>query len=124
MSFGRTRQAGIIGPSFGRLVSLAGVTMMGIVMGTALAEDKVGPLERIGVKPGKDRAEFGTFDHHERTFAAAVDNLVQARDLANTEKVNGMLFWTYDCQEQARLYHATDDWELFYWKMGDFEPKS
>jgi hypothetical protein len=57
----------------------------------------------------------------EKTFAAAVDNLVQVRDLANREKVNGMLFWTYDCQEQPRLYHATDDWELFCRKMGDFE---
>jgi len=65
--------------------------------------------------------EFGAFDTHEKTFAAAVDNLVQARDLANEEKVNGMLFWTYDCQEQPRLYHATDDWELFYRKMGNFE---
>jgi len=48
--------------------------------------------------------------------------VVQARDLANAEKVNGMLYWTYDCQEQAQLYHATDDWELFYEKMGTFEP--
>jgi len=47
---------------------------------------------------------------------------VQVRDMANNEKVNGMLFWTYDCQEQPRLYHATDDWELFYKKMGTFEP--
>jgi len=65
--------------------------------------------------------EFGAFDTHEKTFAAAVENLVQVRDLANKEKVNGMLFWTYDCQEQPRLYHATDDWELFYRKMGSFE---
>jgi hypothetical protein len=34
-----------------------------------------------------------------------------------------MLFWTYDCQEQPRLYHATDDWDLFYRMMGNFEPK-
>lgn len=67
--------------------------------------------------------EFGAFDTHEKTFAAAVDNIVQARDLANKENVNGMLFWTYDCQEQPRLYHATDDWDLFYRKMGNFEPK-
>jgi hypothetical protein len=66
--------------------------------------------------------EFGAFDFHEKTFAAAVDSIVQARDLANKEKVNGMLFWTYDCQEQLRLYHATDDWDLFYKKMGTFEP--
>jgi len=66
--------------------------------------------------------EFGAFDDHEKTFAAAVDNLVQVRDLANKEKVNGMLFWTYDCQEQDRLYHATDDWPLFFRKMGSFDP--
>jgi len=65
--------------------------------------------------------EFGAFDFHEKTFAAAVDNLVQVRDLANKERVNGMLFWTYDCLEQLRLYHAADDWELFYRKMGSFE---
>ena len=65
--------------------------------------------------------EFGAFDFHEKTFAAAVDNLVRARDLANKENVNGMLFWTYDCQEQPKLYHATDDWELFVRRMGDFE---
>ena len=68
------------------------------------------------------KVEFGAFDHHEKTFAAAVDNRVQARDLANQENINGMLFWTYDCQEQERLYHATDDWELFYRKMGNFAP--
>jgi hypothetical protein len=67
--------------------------------------------------------EFGAFDHHEKTFAAAVDNLVQVRDLANKENINGMLFWTYDCQEQERLYHATDDWEHFFQKMGNFEQK-
>lgn len=67
--------------------------------------------------------EFGAFDNHEKTFAAAVDNIVQVRDLANKENLNGMLFWTYDSREQARLYHATDDWELFYQKMGNFEPK-
>jgi len=66
--------------------------------------------------------EFGAFDDHEKTFAEAVENLVKVRDLANKEKVNGMLFWTYDCQEQARLYHATDDWELFYKRMGPFDP--
>ena len=66
--------------------------------------------------------EFGAFDHNEKTFAQAVNNVVQVRDLANKEKINGMLFWTYDCQEQAILYHATDDWDLFYKKMGTFEP--
>ena len=66
--------------------------------------------------------EFGAFDDHEKTFAAAVDNLVQVLDLANREKVNGMLYWTYDCQEQDRLYHATDDWPLFFRKMGSFDP--
>lgn len=65
--------------------------------------------------------EFGAFDNHEKTFAAAVENLVQVRDLANKESINGMLFWTYDCQEQPRLYHATDDWDLFYRKMGTLD---
>jgi hypothetical protein len=65
--------------------------------------------------------EFGAFDFHEKTFAAAVENLVQVRDLANSVRVNGMLFWTYDCQEQPNLYHAADDWPLFYRKMGSFE---
>lgn len=64
--------------------------------------------------------EFGAFDHHEKTFAQAVDNVVQARDLALKENVNGMLFWTYDCLEQAMLWHATDDWDLFYRKLGTF----
>ena len=68
--------------------------------------------------------EFGAFDDHEKTFAAALENIVQVRDLANKVKLNGMLFWTYDCQEQPRLYHATDDWELFYRMMGNFEPQS
>jgi hypothetical protein len=65
--------------------------------------------------------EFGAFDYHEKTFAAAIENIVQVRDLANKEKLNGMLFWTYDCQEQPRLYQAIDGWELFYRKMGTFE---
>ena len=55
------------------------------------------------------------------TFAAAVDNLMQVHDLANKENLNGILFWNYDCQELARLYHATDDWEPFFRKMGRFD---
>jgi len=65
--------------------------------------------------------EFGAFDDHEKTFAKAVENVVLVRDLANKEKVNGMLYWTYDCHEQLRLYHAAEDWNLFYQKMGTFE---
>jgi hypothetical protein len=68
--------------------------------------------------------EFGAFDNNEKTFAAAVDNIVKVRDLANKQQINGMLFWTYDCQEQPRLYHATDDWDLFYRKMGNFDPNA
>ena len=37
------------------------------------------------------------------------------------ERLNGMLFWTYDCLEQPKLYHAAMDWPLFVRKMGDFE---
>ena len=52
----------------------------------------------------------------------AVANVVLVRDLANKEKVSGMHYWTYDCHEQLGLYHATEDWNLFYQKMGTFEP--
>lgn len=65
--------------------------------------------------------EFGAFDHVEQTFEEAVDNMVIVRDLALEANVNGMLFWTYDCLEQKRLWYATDDWELFFEKMGTFE---
>jgi hypothetical protein len=65
--------------------------------------------------------EFGAFDFVERTFEEAVDNMVRVRDLALKERVNGMLFWTYDCFEQPKLYHAARDWELFVRKMGSFE---
>lgn len=65
--------------------------------------------------------EFGAFDHVEDTFEEAIDNMVIVRDLAQKANVNGMLFWTYDCLEQERLYHAADDWELFVRKMGTFE---
>jgi hypothetical protein len=63
--------------------------------------------------------EFGAFDHVEKTFDQAVDNMVRVCDLALAEGVNGMLFWTYDCFEQARLYHAASDWGLFVRKMGN-----
>jgi len=43
------------------------------------------------------------------------------RDLAVKEGVNRMQFWTYDCREQKKLYHAVDDWPLFIRKMGNFE---
>ena len=65
--------------------------------------------------------EFGAFDFVEKTFEEAVDNMVRVRDLALRERVNGMLFWTYDCFEQPKLYHAARDWELFVRKMGSFE---
>jgi len=32
-----------------------------------------------------------------------------------------LLFWTYDCFEQPRLYHAASDWPLFVRKMGNFK---
>jgi len=65
--------------------------------------------------------EFGAFDFVERTFGEAVDNMVRVRDLALKERVNGMLYWTYDSFEQPKLYPATSDWALFVRKMGDFE---
>ena len=67
--------------------------------------------------------EFGAFDFVEKTFEEAVDNMVRVRDLALDANVNGMLYWTYDCFEQPKLYHAATDWELFVRKMGDFEKK-
>lgn len=65
--------------------------------------------------------EFGAFDFVEKTFEEAVDNMVRVRDLALNERVNGMLYWTYDCFEQQQLYHAATDWPLFVRKMGSFD---
>lgn len=65
--------------------------------------------------------EFGAFDHVEQSFEEAVDSMVRVRDLALEAGVNGMLFWTYDSFEQARLYHAATDWPQFVEKMGDFQ---
>ncbi|VGO13543.1 hypothetical protein PDESU_02100 [Pontiella desulfatans] len=65
--------------------------------------------------------EFGAFDFMEKTFEEGVDNMVIVRDLVLKERVNGMLYWTYDCLEQKLLWHATDDWDLFYSKLGTFE---
>ena len=64
--------------------------------------------------------EFGAFDHVEQSFGEAVDSMVRVRDLALEAGVSGMLFWTYDSFEQARLYHAATDWPLFVREMGDF----
>ena len=63
--------------------------------------------------------EFGAFDSVEKTFEEAVDNMVRVRDLALETRLNGMLFWTYDCFEQDRLYHAAENWELFVTKLRD-----
>ena len=68
--------------------------------------------------------EFGAFDHVEQTFAEAVESMVRVRDLALHLGMNGMLFWTLDCLEQERLYHAADDWPLFYQKMGALDRRS
>lgn len=65
--------------------------------------------------------EFGAFDSIEKTLEEAVDNMVRVRHLALKERVNGMLYWTYDSFEQPRLYHAASDWALFVRKMGSFE---
>jgi hypothetical protein len=65
--------------------------------------------------------EFGAFDFVEKTFAEAVQSMVEVRDLALKERMNGMLYWTYDCFEQPSLHHAAGDWKLFVQKMGDFE---
>jgi hypothetical protein len=68
--------------------------------------------------------EFGAFTFHEQSFAAAIDNMVQVRNMANRQGFNGMLFWTYDCLEQPTLYHAIEDWDLFYRRMGTFDKDS
>jgi len=65
--------------------------------------------------------EFGAFDFVEKTFEESVQSMVRVRDLAIRERVNGMLYWTYDCFEQPRLHHAATNWTLFVQKMGDFE---
>lgn len=78
--------------------------------------DMAGILRRKPVIMG----EFGAFDHVEETFEEAVGSMVRVRDLALDAGVSGMLFWTYDCFEQPRLYHAATDWPLFVREMGDF----
>jgi len=65
--------------------------------------------------------EFGAFDHVEKTFGEAVDNMARVRDRALNERVNGLLYWTYDSFEQPRLHHAASDWALFVRRMGSFE---
>lgn len=64
--------------------------------------------------------EFGSFDFVEKTFEEAVGSMAQVRDLALKERVNGMLYWTYDCFEQPSLHHAAKDWPLFVRTMGSF----
>jgi hypothetical protein len=65
--------------------------------------------------------EFGAFDFVETSFDEAVQSMAHVRDLALKERVNGMLYWTYDCFEQPSLHHAAKDWTLFVRKMGNFE---
>jgi len=81
-------------------------------------------MQQIRKKKPLILGEFGAFDHVEKTFEEAVESMVRVRDLALHLGINGMLFWTYDCLEQARLYHAADDWPLFYREMGTFERMS
>ncbi len=68
--------------------------------------------------------EFGAFDFVEKTFEEAIDSMAQVRDLALRERVNGMLYWTYDCFEQPSLHHAAKDWALFVRKMTSFAEKT
>ncbi len=68
--------------------------------------------------------EFGSHRHIDKSFEEAVNSMVRARDALNSHRVNGMLYWTYDCHEQLEpLHHATTNWKLFLEKMGDFQPK-
>lgn len=64
--------------------------------------------------------EFGAFDFVEKSFEEAVGSIAQVRDLALKERVNGMLYWTYDCFEQPTLHHAAKDWPLFIRTLGNF----
>ena len=75
-----------------------------------------------GIRKGKPviMGEFGAFDSVEKTFGEAVDSMARVRDLALRERMDGMLYWTYDCLEQPRLHHAVTDWPLFVRGMGDF----
>ena len=65
--------------------------------------------------------EFGAFDFVEKSFEEAVQSMAEVRDLALKERMNGMLYWTYDCFEQPSLHHAAKDWTLFERKMRDFQ---
>ncbi len=82
----------------------AGVCIM-MMASAALAEDRVKPLERIGVKPGIERAEF-VLKKSGKPFFVKGFNYIRLRSADG--KPGGD--------------HATDDWDLFYEKMGDFEP--
>lgn len=66
--------------------------------GALSAQEEGAPLKRIGIRCGGQEAEF-----------------------ALKERMNGMLYWTYDCFEQPSLHHAAKDWALFVRKMGNFE---
>jgi len=69
-------------------------------------------------------AEFGSHRFIDKTFEDAMVSMVSARDALNSHRVNGMLYWTYDCHEQTEpLHHATANWKLFVEKMGNFQPK-
>ncbi len=68
--------------------------------------------------------EFGAFESVEKSFAEAVGSMVQVRDLALRERLNGLLYWTYDCSEQPGLHAATTDWTLFVQRLGSFERES
>lgn len=65
--------------------------------------------------------EFGAFDFVEKTTEESTQSMARVRDLALQEKINGMLYWTYDCFEQPQLHHAAKDWPQFIQKMGDFQ---
>jgi hypothetical protein len=49
---------GILQSLLGRLLLLAGLSMIFIPAKALSAQDKLEPLERIGIRPGKERAEF------------------------------------------------------------------
>jgi len=79
--------------------------------------------EMAGIRKEKPviLGEFGAFAFVEKTFAEAVQSMAHVRTLALNERMNGMLYWTYDCFEQPSMHHAAKDWTLFVRTMKNFD---
>jgi hypothetical protein len=67
-------------------------------------------LERVPVLLG----EFGALKATDATFAAALRRCAAIRSESVAHGFTaGALFWTYDTEEQPRLWHARTDWRAF-----------